>query len=46
MSDNRSIKVAEFVEAIKSCTDLPVSIKTRLGLGYDQDLDDIKNLLD
>ncbi len=38
-------KVAEFVEAIKSCTDLPVSIKTRLGLGYDQDLDDIKKFI-
>ena len=38
-------KVAEFVEAIKSCTDLPVSIKTRQGLGYDQDLDDIKKLI-
>ena len=37
--------VAEFVEAIKSCTDLPVSIKTRLGLGYDQDLDDIKKFI-
>lgn len=38
-------KVAEFVKAIKSCTDLPVSIKTRLGLGYDQDLDDIKKFI-
>ncbi len=38
-------KVAEFVKAIKSCTDLPVSIKTRLGLGYEQDLDDIKNFI-
>ena len=38
-------KVAEFVEAIKSCTDLPVSIKTRLGLGYNQDLDDIKKFI-
>ncbi len=34
-------KVAQFVESIKSCTDLPVSIKTRLGLGFDQNLDDI-----
>ncbi len=34
-------KVAEFVESIKSCTDLPVSIKTRLGLGFDENLDDI-----
>ena len=34
-------KVAQFVEAIKSCTDLPVSIKTRLGLGFDQSLDNI-----
>ena len=35
------IKVADFIESIKSCTHLPVSIKTRLGLGFDQNLDDI-----
>ena len=38
-------KVAEFVESIKSCTHLPVSIKTRLGLGFEQDLDDIKEFI-
>jgi len=38
-------KVAEFVESIKSYTHLPVSIKTRLGLGFDQDLDDIKEFI-
>ena len=37
--------VAEFVESIKSSTDLPVSIKTRLGLGFDQSLDDIKKFI-
>ena len=30
---------------IKSCTNLPVSIKTRLGLGFDQNLDDIKKFI-
>ena len=38
-------KVSEFVESIKSCTNLPVSIKTRLGLGFDQNLDDIKKFI-
>lgn len=37
--------VAEFVESIKSSTDLPVSIKTRLGLGFDQSLEDIKEFI-
>ena len=37
--------VAEFVESIKSSTDLPVSIKTRLGLGFDQSLGDIKKFI-
>ena len=34
-------KVAEYVAAIKSQTQIPVSIKTRLGLGYDHDLKNI-----
>ena len=38
-------KVSEFVESIKSCTNLPISIKTRLGLGFDQNLDDIKKFI-
>ena len=37
--------VAKFVESIKSSTDLPVSIKTRLGLGFDQSLEDIKKFI-
>ena len=37
--------VAKFVESIKSTTDLPVSIKTRLGLGFDQSLEDIKKFI-
>ena len=45
MSDKDPHKVAEFVESIKSCTHLPVSIKTRLGLGFEQDLDDIKEFI-
>jgi len=38
--------VAKFVESIKSSTDLPVSIKTRLGLGFDQSLEDIKKFIE
>ena len=34
-------KVAEYIDAIKSHTKIPVSIKTRLGLGYEQNLTNI-----
>ena len=34
-------KVAEYIDGIKAHTKIPVSIKTRLGLGYGQDLSDI-----
>ena len=39
------MKVAEYIDAIKTHTKIPVSIKTRLGLGYDQDLSDITNFI-
>jgi len=39
-------KVAKFVKNIKQSCSLPVSIKTRLGLGYDTDLDLLRNLID
>ena len=39
------IKVAQYVEAIKAQTNIPVSIKTRLGLGYDHDLKNIKEFI-
>lgn len=39
------IKVAEYIDAIKMHTKIPVSIKTRLGLGYDQDLKNIINFI-
>ena len=35
------MKVAEYIEGIKTQTKIPVSIKTRLGLGYEQDLSEI-----
>ena len=34
-------KVAEYIDGIKTHTKIPVSIKTRLGLGYRQDLSEI-----
>ena len=39
------IKVAQYIEAIKAQTNIPVSIKTRLGLGYDHDLKNIKEFI-
>ena len=36
---NNPDKVAECVYEIKQSCDLPVSIKTRLGLGYEENLD-------
>ena len=38
--------VAECVSEIKRSCDLPVSIKTRLGLGYEEDLDLLYGLID
>jgi len=38
-------KVADYVAAIKSKTKIPVSIKTRLGLGYDHDLENITEFI-
>ena len=35
------MKVSEYIEGIKTQTKIPVSIKTRLGLGYEQDLNEI-----
>ncbi len=38
-------KVSEYIDAIKNHTSIPVSIKTRLGLGYGQDLSNIKDFI-
>jgi len=37
--------VASYVRSILSCTNLPVSIKTRLGLGYEQNLESIEKFI-
>ena len=39
------MKVADYIDAIKAHTKIPVSIKTRLGLGYGQDLGSIKEFI-
>jgi tRNA-dihydrouridine synthase A len=39
------LKVAEYVDAIKSHTKIPISIKTRLGLGYEHDLKKIEEFI-
>jgi len=39
------IKVAEYIDGIKTHTKIPVSIKTRLGLGYEHDLSDITEFI-
>ena len=39
-------QVAEYIKAIKSHTTIPVSIKTRLGLGYEHDLQKIIDFID
>tara|TARA_Y100000389_G_C17467560_1_gene527007 strand:+ start:4554 stop:5519 length:966 start_codon:yes stop_codon:yes gene_type:complete len=43
---NDASKVAEYVDAIKSHTKIPLSIKTRLGLGFDQNLDSIVKFIE
>lgn len=42
---NEPNKIANFVKSIKNSCDVPISIKTRLGLGYDHDLDAIKDFI-
>ena len=39
------MKVAEYIDGIKTHTKIPVSIKTRLGLGYKEDLSDITEFI-
>jgi tRNA-dihydrouridine synthase A len=39
-------QIAEYVDAIKSHTKTPISIKTRLGLGYEHDLRKIIDFID
>jgi len=43
---NNPDKVAECVYEIKQSCDLPISIKTRLGLGYEENLDLLFTLID
>ena len=43
---NDASKVAEYVDAIKSHTKIPLSIKTRLGLGFDQNLESIVKFIE